>query len=167
MCKYIIKKMESDDEINGKGYVHYKSWHETYSDLIDAAYLEQLTIEKCTDIAHKWTDNIIIAKDGEKVIGFVGYGAYRDETLPLHGEIFSIYVLAEYQGRKVGYGLMNAALDKLSDYGKIALWVLKGNDSAIRFYERYGFRMDGTESEIMLGTSNTEIRMIYEKNNPK
>jgi len=41
--------------------------------------------------------------------------------------------------------------------------VLKGNDRAIKFYERYGFRFDGTEQEIMLGTPNTELRMIYER----
>ena len=46
---------------------------------------------------------------------------------------------------------------------RIAVWVLKGNDKAIRFYERYGFRFDGTESEIELGTPNTEIRMVYDK----
>ncbi len=164
MHEYIIKKMEGEEEIIGKGYVHYKSWHETYPGLVDAAYLERLTLEKCTSIAHRWLDNIIVAKDGEKVVGFVGYGAYRDETLPEHGEVYAIYVLAEYQSRKIGYELMNAALNKLSDYKKIAVWVLKGNEGAIHFYERYGFHFDGTESEIMLGTSNTEVRMIYERN---
>ncbi|MCM1055929.1 MAG: GNAT family N-acetyltransferase [Bacteroides sp.] len=163
MKKYIIKKMESEDEINGKGYVHYRSWHEAYAGLIDAAYLEQLTLEKCTDSAHKWTDNLLVAKDGERVVGFAGYGPYRDETLPSHGEVFSLYVLSEYQGKKIGYELMNAALDKLSDCERIAVWVLKGNDRAVRFYERYGFRMDGAESEIKLGTPNTVIRMIYER----
>lgn len=58
---------------------------------------------------------------------------------------------------------MNAALEKLSAYRKIAVWVLKGNDRAIRFYERYGFRFDGTEADIMLGTPNKELRMIYER----
>lgn len=163
MSGYIIKKMETEDEIRGKGYVHYKSWQETYTGLIDAAYLERLTLEKCVDMAYRWTDNILVAKDGERVIGFVGYGAYRGEALPGHGEVIAIYVLADYQGRKVGYELMNAALDQLSDYKKIAVWVLKGNDGAIRFYERYGFRGDGTESEISLGTPNQEIRMIYER----
>ncbi len=163
MREYIIKKMESEDEINGKGYVHYKSWHETYAGLIDKGYLESHTPEKCIAIAHKWPDNIIIAKDGEKVVGFVGYGAYRDDSLPEHGEVFSIYVLAAYHGRRIGYELMNAALEKLCAYKKIAVWVLKGNDSAIRFYERYGFRFDGTEAEVMLGTPNKELRMIYER----
>ncbi len=163
MHEYIIKKMESEDEINGKGYVHYKSWHETYAGLIDVGYLERHTLEKCTAIAHRWPDNILVAKDGEKVVGFVGYGAYRDDTLPAHGEVFAIYVLAEYHGRRIGYELMNAALEKLSAYQKIAVWVLKGNDSAIHFYERYGFRFDGTEAEVMLGTPNKELRMIYER----
>ena len=163
MCEYTIKKMESEDEINGKGYVHYQSWQETYAGLIDAGYLEGHTLDACTAIAHRWKDNIIVAKDRDKVVGFAGYGAYRDDTLPAHGEVFALYVLAEYHGRRIGYELMNAALEKLSAYRKIAVWVLKGNDRAIRFYERYGFRFDGTEADIMLGTPNKELRMIYER----
>lgn len=156
--------METEQEINGKGYVHYKSWHETYPTLVDAGYMESITLERTTKIAHRWPDNILVAKDGDKVIGFAGYGAYRDDTLPGHGEIFSIYVLKEYHGKGVGRGLMDAAFEKLAGYKKIAVWVLKGNDRAIRFYERYGFRFDGTEAEIMLGTPNTELRMIYDRN---
>lgn len=88
---------------------------------------------------------------------------YRDETLTDCGEIFAIYVLADYYGQKVGYELMNAAFEKLAAYNHIAVWVLKGNERAIKFYERYGFRFDGTEQEIKLGTPNTELRMIYER----
>lgn len=161
--KYIIKPMESEAEINGKGYVHYKSWHETYTGLADATYMEGITLEKCTGIAHRWPENIIIAKDGERVIGFVGCGAYRDGTLPGCGEVFAIYVLKEYQGQKVGYELMNAAFERLTAYRRIAVWVLKGNNQAIRFYERYGFRFDGTEEEIVLGSPNTQLRMIYQR----
>ena len=58
---------------------------------------------------------------------------------------------------------MNAALEKLRHYHKIALWVLKDHQKAIHFYEKYGFRFDGTEKKVMLGTENTELRMIYEK----
>ena len=58
---------------------------------------------------------------------------------------------------------MNAAFEKLSTYKHIAVWVLKGNERSIKFYERYGFRFDGTEQEIKLGTLNTELRMIFEK----
>lgn len=163
MDNFTISQMKSEDEIAGKAYVHYKSWHETYPDLVEPEYMKTITLEQCDKIAHRWLDNILVAKVNGKVVGFVGYGAYRDDTLVEHGEIFAIYVLAEYHGKKIGYELMNSAFEKLSDYKKIAVWVLKGNDKAIKFYERYGFRFDGTEQEITLGTPNTELRMIYEK----
>ena len=155
--------MESEDEIKGKGYVHYRSWHETYAGLVDADYLERLTLEKFIAIAQRWQDNILVAKDGDKVVGFARYGDYRDDTLPLCGEVFAIYVLAAYHGQRFGYELMKAAIDKLSQYKKVAVWVLKGNERAIRFYKRFGFRFDGTEAEIMLGKPNTELRMIFER----
>lgn len=159
----IFSKMKTDDDIRGKAYVHYKSWHETYSNLVDAEYLKTVTFERCEEIAYRRTDNFIVAKDGDKVIGFVGYGAYRGNTLPEHGEIYAIYVLRDYHGKKIGFELMNAAFEQLVDFQKIAVWVLKGNDRAINFYEKYGFRFDGTEQEIMLGTTNAELRMIYER----
>ncbi len=49
MSGYTIKKMESIEEIVGKGYVHYKSWHETYTGLVDAGYMERITLEKYTE----------------------------------------------------------------------------------------------------------------------
>lgn len=137
---------------------------ETYSDLVDAEYLKKITLERTMEIAHRWLNNILVAKDGNKVIGFVGYGAYRDNFLPEYGEIYTIYMLEAYYGKKIGYELLNAAFEKLADYKKIAVWVLKGNERAIRFYERYGFRFDGVEAEIMLDTPNTKLRMIYERN---
>lgn len=48
---YIIKPMQTVDEIDGKGYVHYKSWQETYKGLIDPEYLKNTTEEKCKAIA--------------------------------------------------------------------------------------------------------------------
>lgn len=156
-----VKPMESSSEIEGKAYVHWKSWQETYQGLIDQAYLESQTLEKCTKVAYRWPDNILVAKDGDKVIGFVGYGSYRDDTLPETGEVFAIYILSEYYGKRVGYALMQAALQKLSAYRQIALWVLKGNQRAVRFYEKCGFRFDGTEQPITLGKENSELRMIF------
>lgn len=161
MQPILIKPMQTEKETDGKAYVHFKAWHETYAGLIDDAYLNGFTEERCMLIARKWRDNLLVAKDGDRVVGFVGCGAYRDETLPDYGEIFSIYVLADYQGKKIGYALMNAAMEQLEKYQKIALWVLKGNERAIRFYQRYGFCFDGAEKHVNLGTPNTELRMVY------
>ena len=161
--KLSIIPMTTTEDIDGKGYVHWKTWHETYTGLIDTSYMEKMTLETCVDMARRWPQNTMVAKDGDKVIGFVCYGEHHAEGLKNCGEVFAIYVLAEYYGWKVGYSLMNAAIEKLAEYGKVVLWVLKGNDRAIRFYQRYGFCFDGTEREVKLGTHKTELRMVYEK----
>ena len=158
-----IKPMETQAEIEGKAQVHYSSWQEAYKGLIDQAYLDSMTLEKCTAIAFKWQDNILVAKDKDKVVGFAGWGEHGDSALPNTGEVFAIYILSEYYGKGVGNALMQAALQKLSQYERVALWVLKDNKRAIRFYEKCGFVFDGTEKTIMLGRENTEIRMVLER----
>lgn len=83
--------------------------------------------------------------------------------MPETGEIYAIYILKEYYEQKVGYKLMTAALEMLSEYREIVVWVLEGNHRAIKFYERCGFKFDGTTKQIKLGTINTEMRMILTK----
>lgn len=159
----IIKPMESDDEIKGKAYVHWKAWHEAYTGLVDQTYLDGFTLEKCTDIAFHWPDNLLVAKDDRKVVGFVGYGTCGEEALPETGEVYAIYILQDYYDQRIGYALMSAAIEKLSAYRKIVVWVLEGNQRAISFYERFGYRFDGTRKQIMLGTANAEVRMILKR----
>lgn len=153
-----IKKMETEDEIKGKAYVHWKAWHEAYPGIVSQDYLDRLTLEKCEAIAFKWRDRIFVAKDQEHVIGFLGYGDCGDEA-PGVGEVVSIYVLSEYYGKGVGQMLMEAALKQLKGYAQICLWVLKENRRAIRFYEKCGFCPDGEEM-ISSACKASEIRMV-------
>ena len=88
-----------------------------------------------------------------------------DASLTDCGEVYAIYLLEEYQGRGIGYRLMCEACEKLKTYDRIALWVLEGNEKAIRFYERFGFRFDGASAEISLGSPARELRMILTQQN--
>ena len=91
----LIKRMETEDEIRGKAYVHWKSWQESYAGIVDAGYLARMTQDVCEERAFRWRENTWVAKDGERVVGFVCCGADREEAAV--GEVFSLYVLAEYQ----------------------------------------------------------------------
>lgn len=153
----IIRPMGPGD-MDGKGYVHWKSWLETYPGLVDDAYLQRLTLEKCQDMAHRRPENTLVASLGGKIVGFSCYGP--GET-PGCGQIIALYVLKEAQGLGIGRRLMDAALERLREYPTVCLWVLKGNHRAVGFYEHYGFRLDGTEKNIVIGTPNTELRMVY------
>ena len=156
-----IKKMETDGEIRGKARVHWRAWHEAYAGLVDPAYLDKLTLERCEKMAFSWTDNTFVAKDGETVVGFVCWGD-RGEEAPGVGEIFALYVSSEYYGTGLGRRLMEAGLAQLEGYPEVCLWVLKENGRAIRFYEKCGFRPDGTE-EFHPTISADEIRMTLGK----
>jgi ribosomal protein S18 acetylase RimI-like enzyme len=156
-----IKKMETDEEIRGKAYVHWRGWHEAYPGLVSQDYLDKLTLERCEKMARSWTDGILIAKDGERVVGFVGYGD-RSEEAPDVGEIFALYVLSEYYGSGVGQLLMEAGLEQLKGYPEVCLWVLKGNARAIRFYEKCGFCATGEEMTSP-NIAAAEIRMARER----
>ena len=153
----ILKKMETDEEIKGKAFVHWQVWHEAYSGLVSQEYLDTLTLDKCETIAFHWRDNLIVAMENNRVIGFVGYGDRGDEA-PDTGEIFALYVLSDYYGTGVGSNLMKAGLKQLAEYPEVCLWVLKENKRAIRFYEKCGF-VPADEELTDPQIAATEIRM--------
>ena len=157
----IIKRMETDEEIKGKAFVHFQSWQEAYSGIVKQAYLDERTIEKCEEMAVNTMDNTIIAKDGERVVGFAQYGKYNYGDLENAGEISALYVLADYYGKGIGYRLMQEARQYLSDYPYIVLFVIKDNQRAIDFYTRYGFRFDGQEGMTQIGA--TVARMVLKR----
>ncbi len=157
----ILKAMETEEEIRGKAYVHWRAWHEAYPGLISPAFLDGWTLEKCERIAFARTQQLIIAADEGRVIGFVGYGD-RGREAPDTGEIFALYVLSAYYGKGVGRRLMEAGLAQLKGYPEVCLWVLKENSRAIRFYRKCGFRPDGEEL-FSPRAGASEIRMRLQR----
>ena len=161
----VIKRMETDDEIKGKAFVHWRAWHDAYAGLIDADYLGRLTLEKCTETAYRWRDNILIATDGGRVVGFAGYGDQSRDDADA-GELFALYILSEYYGTGVGQMLLDAVTQMPGARSRIGLWVLKENKRAIRFYEKNGFAPDGRE-QFLEALNASEIRMISERSSER
>lgn len=155
-----IKALESDEEIRQKAFVSYKGWQEAYGKILDQSFLDTLTYERNLKNAAAWKDMTIIAKDDENVIGFAVCGPCRDEDHREAGEVYALYILKAYYDQKVGYRLMQAALNQLAAYPEVIIWVLKENKRAIRFYQRCGFRFDGMEKELPLGKPVPDARMI-------
>ena len=161
---YLFLKDMTEAEQDGKAYVHWKSWQESYRGLVDDDYLDQrITLERCRTIAHNWPENTVVAMVDGEVVGFACWCLCRDGDLENTGEIQAIYVLEAYQKQKIGYALMQEALRRLAQYPSVVVWVLKDNSKAIRFYEKLGFRADGAEQTLNMGKPTTAIRMLLEK----
>ena len=157
-----IKDM-TEAEMDGKAYVHWKSWQESYRGLVNDDYLnEHITLERCQTIAHSWPENTVVAMVDGKVVGFTCWCPCRDVDRENTGEVQALYVLEAYQRQRIGYTLMQEALRRLEQYPAVVLWVLKENKKAIRFYEKVGFCVDGTEQTLKMGSPVTAIRMCLE-----
>ena len=140
----VIKSMETTEEIESKSLVHWKAWREAYDDLLPAEFQETMTLERCRFFSQKYPENTLIAIDGMKVVGFISYGNFRDETIQV-GEIIALYVLKDYYGKGVSKQLMHAAFVALDHFSEIYLWVLKDNKRAIAFYQKMGFTLKGVD----------------------
>ena len=161
--KFIIKTMETPEEIEGKSLVHWQTWREAYDDLLPADFQETMTLEKCRFFSQKYPENTLIAMDGKKVVGFISYGNFCDEAIQA-GEIIALYVLKDYYGKGVSKQLMHAAFVALDQFSEIYLWVLKDNKRAIAFYQKMGFTFDGQEQILKLGKPVKELRMMCSSN---
>jgi ribosomal protein S18 acetylase RimI-like enzyme len=88
----------------------------------------------------------LLAEADGRPVGFVDFGACRDDDLPGSvGEVMAVYVHPEAWRRRFGERLMREALEQLQsgDLDPVVLWVIEGNHRTIAFYERLGFARDG------------------------
>jgi GNAT superfamily N-acetyltransferase len=141
------------------GQLHLDVWDDAYTGLIPQEILDERR-ENADARVERWRGNLAeasgptwLAYDGEALVGFAGAGPGRDNDMDVELELYALYVRAAYWGTGVGYALFRQALGDRAAY----LWVLAGNERAIRFYERQGFRLDGTEDEHDEGL---HVRMV-------
>jgi GNAT superfamily N-acetyltransferase len=104
---------------------------------------------------------VFVAEDGGRAIGFGSCGPQRNEALTragFGGEFGAIYVLRSHQGRGVGRSIMAALARALSaeGHGAAALWVLRDNAPARRFYERLGGIVVGEQIDEQPGATLVE-----------
>ena len=145
------------DDAAGAAAVHYRSWIATYTPLRhDEA--GQLTLAE--RVTHwEWLlgsepphmGSLVAVRSGA-IVGLVEWEVGVDAN-PSVGEIHAIHVASEERGRGVGWRLLDATIEALRGNGvrRAILWVVEDNSTARAFYERQGWKWDGTVLERPLG----------------
>lgn len=139
-------------------HLHLDVWDDAYTGLMP----QQVLDDRRSDVDRRvelWRE--ILAGDGptwvaegpDGLVGFASAGTGRDNDVDTELELKALYVRAAWWDTGVGYALFRQAVGDRAAY----LWVLAANDRAIRFYERQGFRLDGTEDEHDEGL---HVRMV-------
>lgn len=142
--------------------LHLDVWEQAYGRLIDPQVLRARRRTR-TERIERWRTNItqpasntLLAWRANELIGFVSSGPGRDpvgQGLP-ELEVWALYVRDTVYGQGVGHALLSAAIGEAAAY----LWVLDGNDRAIRFYERQGFGRDGATKTEPVGVERRMVR---------
>ena len=161
MFDIIVRDAKTEDAV-GIGDVRYKSWHETYTGLINQEYLDNMRVEKCVEMVEKCIKTTLVAEVENKIAAYLYYGHCNDAEYGDCAIISAIYVLKEYQKNGIGKILIDTCINKLTWYKKLILWVVASNKNAIDFYRKYGFSLDGGKKESVLITPVAGVRMIID-----
>ncbi len=132
--------------------VHVESWRVAYRGLLPDNVLASLSV---TDRERTWSkilvgrpprSAVLLAMQDAAIVGFVAVGPARDPMAASDaGELYAIYLRPDRHRCGIGTHLHRAAIDRLGTLGfeHATLWVLEGNEPAIRFYHRNGWAADG------------------------
>jgi len=141
----LIREATTDD-VPGLARVHVDAWRTTYPGIIPAEHLAQLSYERSEA---RWRDHLAgmdgrrfayVADDAGRVIGLTSGGPERDGLPGYDGELYGLYLLANYQRRGIGRALTLTVARRLLAEGFTAMviWVLRDNLKARAFYEALG-----------------------------
>jgi ribosomal protein S18 acetylase RimI-like enzyme len=147
------------------GKIHYSSWMETYTGLIDSKFLQSRSPSQSADKFLKdGLRNFLVAEVDGEIVGYSAYGPCRDQDLEETGEIYALYILKKAQKLGVGKRLLEFAVRLMGDKNQFSLWVLETNQNAIQFYQHCGFIPDGKmKIQRVEETLLKEIRMVRKK----
>lgn len=141
-------------------------------DASDLAAHLQNTLSDAYFRAAAAADVFLLAEIDARPIGYAQFGAVE---IPAPGrspgdqELRRLYVEAAFQGRGIGWQLLDAALahPRLKTAANVFLDVWDQNDGARRLYERYGFTVVGAHSfAVASGAASTRDLIMVRHQRP-
>ncbi|MFC9601785.1 GNAT family N-acetyltransferase [Peribacillus butanolivorans] len=164
---YIRKATVADAK--GIAKVHVDSWKSTYKNIIPDEFLKKLSYDQRTD---SWNRNIskegnyvFVAENNEgEIVGFADCGKRENNNVNNSGDLTSIYLLKEYQGKGVGKQLLKQLFLQFEELGfnRVFVEVLEDNKTRY-FYEYYDANLLKSEKITIAGVELNLL--IYEWNN--
>jgi ribosomal protein S18 acetylase RimI-like enzyme len=163
-------RIATPDDANALASMHVTSWRETYTGILPDKILASLSVEAR---AAAWSQImrepstarstvIYLGEHKRTIVGFGACGAQRTESLKdkgYDGEFGAIYVLRAFQGQGIGACLLGEmSLDLIGrGFSAAALWVLRDNAVARRFYDHNGGKVIAEREDVRDGGVLVEL----------
>lgn len=151
-------------DASGIARVYIDTWRATYAGIVPDHVLTRMQPsrqQRMWECALSSRDSgqftLVAETSADGIVGFGGAGRRRGPP-SYDGEVYTLYVDPDYQGRGIGRQLLTDLFQGLAARGaKSALiWVLAANPSRY-FYEAMGGRYVAERQETMWGTRLAEV----------
>ncbi|HCE56119.1 MAG: GNAT family acetyltransferase [Lutibacter sp. BRH_c52] len=170
----IIKATHKDTELllNIGRQTFFEKFTENNSEENMLKYAEEAyTFEKIASEVNNPNSQFYLANLNNQTVGYlkINLGDAQTELKdPQALELERIYVLNEFQGKKIGQMLFEKTLElaKKAAVNYVWLGVWEENKSAIKFYEKNGFKAFSKHIFMLGNDPQTDIMMKIELGNP-
>jgi len=176
--EYIIREAVASDA-EGMAYVHVKGWQTSYVGIIEQSYLDNISYDQHLELRKKILNSEgtlqLVVTFGEQIVGFVDAGPLcpkpcneqffsSQETNIKYGEVYTIYLLREHQGKGLGKRLYQECRRwfKEQGYQYFVTWGLAKNTPARRFYESEGGELVGETITPIGNKDYKEVCYLFE-----
>jgi ribosomal protein S18 acetylase RimI-like enzyme len=153
-------------------YISRKTFTEAFAHLnspddMQAYLADHLTVESLSEeLANANSEFYFAIENNEPIAYFkINTGNAQTDLKEANGlEIERIYVLQNYQGKKLGHDIITACIKIAMQKNKAYVWlgVWEHNVNAIRFYQNNGFVVFDKHSFRLGNDMQTDIMMRYE-----
>lgn len=156
--------------------VHIETWRHTYAGMVPDQYLASMTLDGQARSWRHWInvrtarESILLVEtqpeDGafeqSRIVGFGHAGPSRDRNSSQDGEVYTLYVDIDWQGRGIGRQLLDRLFTGLTQagMGSAVIWVLASNPSRF-FYEAVGGRRIAERQERFAGVLLDEVAYAW------
>ncbi|MDO9138237.1 MAG: GNAT family N-acetyltransferase [Lutibacter sp.] len=169
----IIKATQKDTELllNIGRQTFFEKFTENNSEENMLQYAaEAYTFEKILSEVNNPNSQFYLATINDQTVGYlkINFGEAQTELQdPQALELERIYVLKEFQGKKIGQMLFEKTLElaKKAAINYVWLGVWEENKSAIKFYEKNGLKAFSKHIFMLGDDPQTDIMMKIELNN--
>lgn len=155
MNEITIENVKFED-LKQVAQINVQSWQETYKNIVDKDYLNNLSIEKRLEkLLNNYKEGpFLVAKKNNEVVGFCRYKEYNDEEISneIDCELTVLYVKPELKNNGIGTKLINTVKKDLMRKNKknMIVYCLKENKIGKDFYTKMEGKIIG-EKEIEIG----------------
>ena len=159
--EYIIRYNRLEDQAQ-MAKIKIDGWRDTYDSIIARTYLKGMNYKEQTERFYRsfedYKNRVLVAVKGDEVLGYSCFDP-KERSFKYDSELESLYIKNDCHNRGIGSILFKETAKQLFSLGKrnMIVWCLKGNNNAIKFYEKLG----GIRSETKMAKIGNDTYEEY------